>query len=100
MKKERFEDHLQSVEGAVQKLESGDLPLEDALAQYEAGVKALKQCYEILEAAEKRVEILLKGDKLEPLDLKKTEDVEKEQRKIKRAKPTADEGEGLFGKTT
>jgi exodeoxyribonuclease VII small subunit len=91
MKKERFEDHLASAEGAVRKLESGDLPLEDALAAYEAGVKSLKQCEEILAAAEKKVEILLKGGTLEPFEAKKTEDVEKEQRKAKKAKPA--EGE-------
>jgi exodeoxyribonuclease VII small subunit len=96
MKKDRFEDHLASVEQAVQKLESGDLPLEDALAAYEAGVKALKQCEEILGAAEKKVEILLKGGTLEPFDVKKTEEVEKEQRKGKKAKPAEGEAGGLF----
>lgn len=95
MKKDRFEDHLAAVEEAVGKLESGDLPLEDALAAYEGGVKALKRCEEILGAAEKKVEILLKGDALEPFDAKKTEDVEKEQRKAKKAKPAEGEG-GLF----
>lgn len=102
MKKERFEDHLAAVEGAVQKLESGDLPLEDALAQYEAGVKALKQCEAILGAAEKKVEILLKGGdgepELQPFEAKKTEEVEREQRKVKRQKPAGEEGDGLFGK--
>ena len=97
MKKERFEDHLAAVEEAVQKLESGDLPLEDALASYESGVKALKQCEEILAAAEKKVEILLKGGTLEPFEMKKTEEVEKEQRKAKKAKAAEDDTGGLFG---
>jgi exodeoxyribonuclease VII small subunit len=96
MKKDRFEDHLAAVEGAVQKLESGDLPLEEALAAYEAGVKSLKQCEEILGAAEKKVDILLKGGTLEPFEAKKTEEVEKEQRKAKKAKPAEGEGGGLF----
>ena len=105
MKKEKFEDHLAAVEDAVQKLERGELPLEDALAQYEAGIKSLKQCYAILEAAEKKVEILLKGGggepELQPLDAKKTEDVEREQCKTRKAKPQAeaapDASGGLFG---
>mgnify|MGYP000182777984 CR=1 FL=1 len=96
MKKERFEDHLAAVEEAVQKLESGDLPLEDALAAYEMGVKALTRCEEILGAAEKKVEILLQGGTLEPFDAKKSDEIEKEQRKAKKAKPAEGEGNGLF----
>jgi exonuclease VII small subunit len=42
------------------------LTLDDSLARYEEGVKALKKCYEILRDAEKRVEVLLKSDDGEP----------------------------------
>jgi len=38
------------------------LTLDDSLARYEEGVKALKKCYEILREAEKRVEVLLKSE--------------------------------------
>ncbi len=38
------------------------MTLDDSLARYEEGVKALKKCYEILRDAEKRVEVLLKSD--------------------------------------
>ncbi|MBI3270251.1 MAG: exodeoxyribonuclease VII small subunit [Planctomycetes bacterium] len=83
-KKERFEDFLAQVEEAVRQLEGGNLALEDSLTQYESGVKALKRCYEILEAAEKRVQILLKteegGVEAQPLDLRKSEEVEREDR--------------------
>lgn len=83
-KKERFEDFLAQVEEAVRQLEGGTLPLEESLTQYENGVKALKRCYEILEAAEKRVQILLKteegGVQAQPLDLKKSEEVERDER--------------------
>jgi exodeoxyribonuclease VII small subunit len=100
MKKERFEDYLAAVEGSVQKLESGDLALEEALAQYEEGVKALRRCEEILAAAEKKVEILTKGGALEPFEVQKTEDAEREQRKARKSKPPQDEeGQNLFGKT-
>ena len=58
----RFEDALQKVEEIVEQLESGELKLDDSLAKYEQAVKAIKECYQILEAAEKRVEILLKGE--------------------------------------
>ena len=54
-KKEKFEDHLQQVEDAVKNLESGELGLEASLEKYESGMKALKQCYSILEQAEKKI---------------------------------------------
>ncbi len=58
----KFEEHLARLEKIVEELEAGDLTLDDSLARYEEGVKALKRCYEILRDAEKRVEILLKND--------------------------------------
>ena len=51
-----------ALEKIVEELEGGDLTLDESLARYEEGVKALKKCYEILRDAEKRVEILLKSD--------------------------------------
>jgi exodeoxyribonuclease VII small subunit len=60
--KPKFEEHLARLEKIVAELEGGDLTLDDSLARYEEGVKALKRCYEILRDAEKRVEILLKSD--------------------------------------
>ncbi len=59
-KKEKFEDLLKQVEDAVKALESGKLGLEDSLEKYEAGMKALKQCYGILEQAEKKIQVLVK----------------------------------------
>jgi len=63
LRSERFEDYLSRVEKIVADLEEGNLPLEDSLAKYEAGVKALRQCYEILQGMEKRIEILVKDQK-------------------------------------
>jgi exodeoxyribonuclease VII small subunit len=67
MKKERkegetrkFEDYLGELETIVNNLEEGNLDLETSLKKYEEGVKALKQCYEILDSMEKRIEILTK----------------------------------------
>ncbi len=61
-RKVKFEDALSKLEKIVADLESGDLTLDDSLARYEEGVNALKKCYEVLRDAEKRVEMLLKGD--------------------------------------
>jgi len=57
-----FEEALKRIEQIVEELESGDLSLDKMLSRYEEGVKALKGCYQILRDAEKRVEILVKGE--------------------------------------
>ena len=53
-----FEGCLEQLAGIVESLESGDLGLNDALGQYEQGVKLLKQCHSQLESAERRIELL------------------------------------------
>ena len=55
---ESFEQHLEELERAVARLESGEETLADALAVYEDAVKRLKACHELLSAAEERVRIL------------------------------------------
>ena len=55
-----LEQSLKELEALVEKLESGDLPLEDALKEFERGVKLTRACQTILKDAEQRVEILLK----------------------------------------
>lgn len=59
-KKEKFEDHLRQVEEAVKALEGGKLGLEESIEKYETGIRALRQCYGILEQAEKKIQILVK----------------------------------------
>lgn len=53
-----FEDALARLEGIVRDLEEGDLGLAEALARYEAGVGLLKDCHQLLERAERRIELL------------------------------------------
>jgi exodeoxyribonuclease VII small subunit len=53
-----FEESLGKLEQIVQQLEQGQLGLGESLACYEKGVKHLKQCYTILEAAERKIESL------------------------------------------
>ena len=50
---------LQELESVVEQLESGDLPLEEALKQFERGVKLTRKCQATLKKAEQKVEILL-----------------------------------------
>ena len=53
-----FEQALTTLETIVHDLEDGELGLTDALGRYEEGVKLLKQCYGLLERAERRIELL------------------------------------------
>ena len=54
-----FEEQLKSLETVVEKLERGDLPLEDSLALFEQGVGLSEACKKELQAAEGRVQVLL-----------------------------------------
>ncbi|MGH9844610.1 MAG: exodeoxyribonuclease VII small subunit [Blastocatellia bacterium] len=55
-----FESSLVSLEQVVAQLESGDLPLERALALFEEGVGLARVCQSQLEEAERKVELLLR----------------------------------------
>jgi len=55
----QLEGSLKELEALVEKLESGDLALEDALKEFERGVKLTRQCQTVLKQAEQKVEILL-----------------------------------------
>ena len=71
-----FEDSIAALERIVGQLQSGDLPLDRALELFEQGVGLSRQCQSQLEAAERKVEILLreKGDiRVEPFEPEKSE---------------------------
>lgn len=53
-----FEKRLTDLEEIVSKLESGEIPLEESLVQFEKGTDILKELTRILEEAERKVEIL------------------------------------------
>ncbi|MHB1700145.1 MAG: exodeoxyribonuclease VII small subunit [Acidobacteriaceae bacterium] len=55
-----FEDQLKSLEGIVGKLERGDLALEEAITLFESGVNLSNACKQELEAAEGKVQMLLR----------------------------------------
>ena len=56
----RFEDALRDLEETVQRLESGELSLEDALAAFERGVGLVRVLNEKLAEVEQRVEVLMR----------------------------------------
>ena len=53
-----FEQALVQLEAIVEQLEDGETGLASALECYEQGVRLLKQCYTLLERAERRIELL------------------------------------------
>ncbi len=55
-----FEQALQQLEQIVQKLEKGELSLEDSLALYEDGIRLSRLCHGTLEEAEGKIAMLLK----------------------------------------
>jgi len=57
-----FEQALERLEGVVGRLETGELPLEEALAAFEEGVGLSRRCAEQLDAAERKIEILVGED--------------------------------------
>ena len=56
-----FEEGMKLLEELVQKVESGSLPLEDSLRSYERGVALVEKLKTLLQGAEKRLEVLQKG---------------------------------------
>lgn len=57
-KKLTFEERLQQVETLIAKMESGEMPLEEAMQQYEAGLNALNALEKELTAAQQRLTVL------------------------------------------
>ena len=57
-----FESSLKELERIVEQLEAGDLPLERSLELFEQGVQLSRDCQKRLDEAERKVEILLKGN--------------------------------------
>lgn len=53
-----FEQALVQLEQIVRQLEDGEIGLAEALSHYEQGVQLLKQCYGLLERAERRIELV------------------------------------------
>lgn len=56
-----FEEAMESLEGMIQKMESGNLPLEESLHMFEEGMKLARFCEQKLTEAESRVETLMKN---------------------------------------
>ncbi|MGC9195838.1 MAG: exodeoxyribonuclease VII small subunit [Syntrophobacteraceae bacterium] len=59
-KSDLFEDALKKLQTLVEKLEKGELPLEEAMECFSEGIKTAQLCHGKLEEAENKVRMLLK----------------------------------------
>ncbi len=63
MPKTTFEQSMKKLEQIVQELESGDLPLEEAMQKFEEGIKLSRLCSEKLDETEKKITLLMQDKK-------------------------------------
>ena len=57
-----FEEAIKNLTEIVDKIESGDTPLQSSLEQYEQGMALIKHCRGILQTAEKKIEKIATQD--------------------------------------
>jgi len=57
-----FEQCLNDLEKIASNLENGDIGLDEAIKEFEKGIKLSKECSKKLDDAEKRINILVQGD--------------------------------------
>ncbi len=57
-KKDTFEESLEKLRKAAEKIKSEDTTLEDSIKCYEEGMKYYNECNEILRNAEQKIEIM------------------------------------------
>lgn len=74
MKKGSYESNIEKIDDIVNKLESGELSLEESLAEYEKAMKLLKETSDILNEAEGRV-IKVSEDEMKNISFEEIEDV-------------------------
>lgn len=55
---EKFEDKLEKLKNIVEKLESGNISLDESLKQFENGTKLLGECFKSLDKYNKKIQIL------------------------------------------
>jgi len=69
-----FEQSLKELESLVEKMEQGDLSLEDSLSHFERGVQLSRACQTALREAEQKVEILMQKNGQDEITVFDSED--------------------------
>lgn len=86
-----FEDSIKQLKEIVERIEQGQIPLQDSLEQYEKGMALINRCRGILQKAEKRIEKISKEqDEAEEADEKKRD------KRGAKSDESDSEDEGLF----
>jgi len=64
MKKQKltFEQAMEKLEKIVSEIEGGKVPLEESIERYAEGIRLIQQCRGILDAAEKKIHLLARGE--------------------------------------
>ena len=58
-----FEKSILELEKIVEALEKGDKSLDESIGLFEQGIKLSKECTDLLDKAEKKVSVLINGEK-------------------------------------
>lgn len=58
IKMDKFEEKLNKLKKIVDKLETGNISLDESLKQFEEGTKLLGDCYKSLEKYQKKIQLL------------------------------------------
>jgi exodeoxyribonuclease VII small subunit len=78
LSKERFEEAFKKLEAIVNKMEGGDLSLDESLKLFEEGMRLSKLCSQKLTEVQKKVELLTKSEdgslKTQPFPLDEEEE--------------------------
>ena len=61
-KEKKFEENIADLEAIVQRLESGQVPLEEAISEFQKGMKLSKDLQETLDQAEKTLVKVMQAD--------------------------------------
>ena len=101
-----FEQSLEQLRNVVGELENGNLPLSESLEKYEQGVANLKSCYDALNQAQRRIELLVDLDEegnlvTQPFDDTASDQLTEGTRRSTRRRPAAkkpDEEDDEFDK--
>lgn len=91
-----FEKALGELEQIVDRLERGEVPLDESLKLYERGVRAFRLCRKILDRAEKRIQVLVRDTD----GMLSVRDIDDEDAAARAGSEVADAAGGdLFAKT-
>jgi exodeoxyribonuclease VII small subunit len=75
-----FEEQLTALEGVVERLERGELTLDESVRLFEEGVRLSEACKKELEAAEGKIQVLVeRGRSLVAVELDVDEDAEEDE---------------------